>query len=420
LGNDWANPSSSLVKKEPNDRYGADVDDDTLYHVRRRLPKFDELRRETAQAFQLLVHLARCQQGNRAHLAVASFLEWRQVVALMVGSGGDGTNGISTTYDSILALHTHHAHQWAVQEASSLTLHSVPASKNSTLDDRLDALARAVEIDPCSLEHWRALVAQLGAVACTSDAVSCTNADCKECSRVNQGFAIDHAALYARRQAGRWWGLHRSQWWYESLLQQTSRANPNTNASGRPIVLDGETAQCIHVALRDALGEHDTAQSLPRGASNSADCKEFDHAKHVQWIDGLVQGPNAAQEESNDRADGPVDHLLPTTYQERCGETNTHDKPLDPLLLEGPDSMPCELLTYKVLILCHLYSTLHLGVDVGIDRLIVDMAWDDESSALLLDSNAVQCLRWLRRRGLDVATVFLQTQSVGIDSLQTW
>jgi hypothetical protein len=368
----------------------------------------------------LLVHLARCQQGNRAHLAVASFLEWRQAVALMVGSGD--ANSISTTYDSILALHTHHAHQWALKEASSLTLHSVSAGNNSILDDRLHALARAVEVEPCNLERWRTLVAQLGAVACSSDAASCTNADCKECSRVNQGFTIDHASLHARRQAGRWWGLHRSHWWYESLLQPNSRTNPNAHASRRPRVLHGETAQCIHVALRDALSGNDITQSLPRGVSNSADCKEFDHAKHVQWLDVLLQVPNAEWEENDDmgeRADETVDHLLPTTYQEQCEKTSTHDRPLDPLLLEGPDSMSCEVLTYKVLILCHLYSTLHAGVDVGIDRLI-DMAWNNESVTLLLDSNAVQCLRWLSRRGLDVATVFLQTQSVGIDSLPTW
>jgi hypothetical protein len=420
LSNDWEN-LSSRVKKEPKDRNGANIDDDILYHVRRRLPKFDELRRETAQAFQLLVHLARCQQGSRAHLAVASFLEWRQVVALMVGNGG-GANNMNTMYDSILALHTHHAHQWALQEATSLTLDSVSAGNNSTLDDRLDALARAVEVDPCSLEHWRALVAQLCAVACTSsEAVSCTNSDCQECSRVNDGFSIDHASLCARRQAGRWWGLHRSQWWYESLLQPNSRANPNTHASSRPIVLDGDTAQSIYAALQDALGENDNTQSVPRAASSS-DCKEFDHAKHMQWLDGLVKVPTAAWEENDEideRAAESVDHLLPTTYQERCEEAKTQDRPLDPLLLEEPDSASCEVLTYKVLIFCHLYSTLHSGVDVGIDRLI-DMAWDDESAALLLDSNAVQCLRWLRRRGLDVAAVFLQTQNVGIDSLQTW
>lgn len=43
-----------------------------MHEVRRMLPKFHELRRETAKALRLLFHLAKHQQSARAHLAISS------------------------------------------------------------------------------------------------------------------------------------------------------------------------------------------------------------------------------------------------------------------------------------------------------------------------------------------------------------
>jgi hypothetical protein len=60
------------------------------HEIRSKLPKYEHIREELRHAVHLLLHNAKYQKSwAKMHLAVSSVLEWKQVIALLVGSSGN-------------------------------------------------------------------------------------------------------------------------------------------------------------------------------------------------------------------------------------------------------------------------------------------------------------------------------------------
>ena len=53
-----------------------------------------------------------------------------------------------------------------------------------------------------------------------------------------------------------------------------------------------------------------------------------------------------------------------------------------------------EIISYKILILAHIYGVLHPGVERGLIILVTE-SWCSERGVLLTDSTAFRCLEWL-------------------------
>ena len=83
--------------------------------LRTTLPKFGDLRRKTKQAFHTLERFTQCQkESSRIHLALFSFLEWKQAIALLCGRACLDTEKLT----DIRRMHMYHATQWALKDRS--------------------------------------------------------------------------------------------------------------------------------------------------------------------------------------------------------------------------------------------------------------------------------------------------------------
>lgn len=372
---------------------------------RRMLPKFYELRKETAQSFHLLLQLAKYQKGTRAHLAMASFLEWRQVVALMIGP-----EATSETYQGVCSLHRHHEIEWILQESTPDLLKSMYSSGNASLDERLLGIANKIELNPSNIESWRELVRALGPIGRVGLGnlnEQCKMARCGECSRVTEGSNIDHASLRNRQRRGQWWGRNKCDWWYETLLQRDHK-----QALASPTYLDFEVVQEMHTALVALF--RDSAPALCSKANTMRADKALDRTLSEVWIDDLLQRPVQLPGKNKVPAVKKYfDSCLPRSFRREKQQYRPSSDwaMIEPLNLSGNDARKMEIRAYKSLILCHLYSTMHPGVDLAVDQLI-DGGWDKDTRRFVSNSDGARCLHWLHKSGLNVVHIFRQSQQI--------
>jgi hypothetical protein len=374
--------------------------DSTIEHeVRRILPKFHELRQETAKAFHLLLHLAKHQRSNRAHLAVSAFLEWRQVIALIVGPHSTDDDWLD-----ICRLHKYHAFQWSLQESTAPALQTVTMLDETDLDSRLHGLARTLEMNPGIKENWIALVRGLGPIGCivgVNEQRKCREAKCVACEKIVDGLNVDHSSLKDRKEAGCWWGNDRKDWWYENLLQLDTGTEHVVhfidNFEG-----DCSALEAICIALEDTLY---CLESLGWERS-SVSCSLVDHERSVDWLEDLIHNPLSSMDDKqppDELRRQTVDRLLPRTFAERI-ETPQHasTESLESLELTGSDADSLEIQCAKALILCHLYSAAHPDIENFVLRLVAE-SWSD--GELYTDGDSFSCLRWLYLVGLDVVKI---------------
>ena len=182
------------------------------------LSNFPVLRQETAKAFYVLCHFA-SKQGNlspRAHLAISSFLEWRQVIALLLGPD---TNPAEMSV--VRSFHEYHVTQWARQDIASAKVFMQNQRDNAK--SAVEFYAAAVEVDPSSIQNWRALAEELGSVGCQKvsqeEHQSKCPSDCRGCGSVVPGHYVDHDEERARTTGSKkWWGRERQISWSYSIL----------------------------------------------------------------------------------------------------------------------------------------------------------------------------------------------------------
>ncbi|GKY93763.1 hypothetical protein MPSEU_000343500 [Mayamaea pseudoterrestris] len=360
-------PSYRVTDSSQQSVFGSLHDSSSVaaHEVRRKLPKFDVLRQQTARAVQLLVTLADQQQGTRSNLLVASFLEWRQVIAFLVGpEGSDGADFVT-----IRSLHQHYVAQYAIHENSSKSLEYLLAQPSlGKENEKLDGLALALERDPSNVDHWINLSDALGPIVDVSS------------------------------KPTTWWGQDRKDWWDDALLRV-----PKSTAS--TIVNDAEIMQrACSVWQPPIMNEANTSDQL---TIDNDDDKLG--AAGWTWLERVI---NSTVESTKDDKKAPpmrrrkrvYDNNLPLPHRlAMLDETvlDTKESMLRSLTLDD-DAML--VLCCKLILRCHLYG----ATDADLVRLIGELvmeAWNDALGMRNLELDACKVLECLHQLGFDIAAL---------------
>ena len=408
-----------------------DDDDDEKHNtasheIRRALPKLKDLRRDTVIAFRRLAHLAQHQHGNRGHRMVAAFLEWRQVVALMLGppsSRSEQAGEDQSWYQNVRELHRYHCTEWALQERTASAIESILLNNqhNSDSDNHddysneqrcLHGLACALEDDPSSIHNWRALAKALGPVGqCTPPSSNSEDAQNLEGSR--SVCSNSHGTFHRNREAREWWwGYDRCGWWHQCLLRP-----PNVAAAVDPTSIKNfnEIVDAVQTLLADVepVVLESTDSTSSRTNELHTDQTNNREPPLLDWLeDVLMARLRETNKEDDDNDSKPpslevrsysVDQYLPQSTHElsQCKASALSPPIPQELVLDGDPNI--ELLAYKILILCHLYSVRHESVDRMV--LVLGDVCCNETNGSMRD-NATLCLQWLHRMNLDVISVY--------------
>jgi hypothetical protein len=397
------NRIGSGARKYPSSRKrGFDQGELPWHEVRCALPKFENIRSDVARAARLLLHLARHQQGSRANLAMSSFLEWGQVICLLVGGATK-----ADPWEEVRKLHKHHVLQWALQDSSLPA--KVYFSRLTMESNSLTFRARNLENDPGDIKNWRGFIRALGPCGSLIDTEKdfMHKSSCLECMRLHDTLIVNHEAREEQRRQKGWWATERVGWWDSTLLTLPSTV-PLTKKSRAD---RKEYVQVIVTRLQDSRPERvitctDFGAPVSIGDSIGETFKEIAWLRPSRCVIKEEEGasPPSAQERSE-----TLDSKLPQSFEEVIIEEE-HDidsTGCDSLLLAGPNAQTLELSCYKILIKCHLYNVLHPGVKPSIDSFFHDLAkkFENNSQFPVVDSDEWKCLLWLESMGLNVLEI---------------
>ena len=220
--------SSGIIIGRGAQRAASDYYDDRGAAVRRtRTDNHGEVRLLAANSFRRL--LEQCNsaryQAIQRHVAVSSFLEWKEATCLLMSRGVNDTE----YFRRIRRLHAHHTIEWVKVERSDTALVRVQelnARKEVNADVPLMLLADRLEQEPDDDQRWMHLASALGSLgdlALTQEERSslCSQEGCKECPKLQKHVSVDHGELSRRKQEQGWWGDGRAEWW-EQLFFSTS------------------------------------------------------------------------------------------------------------------------------------------------------------------------------------------------------
>lgn len=369
--------------------------DSKSHEVRQMLPSFEKLRCETAQAFQLLVHLEKRQQAARTHRAVSSFLEWRQAVALLVGP----TKGRRNPYRDLCRLHHGTVVKWALAERSSSSLDYLQRYQCKQADERLNGLAATLEADPSVLDHWRTLVAELGPVGkIVSPAArsECTESQCVTCQKVGSDLNVPHASLLRRKECGIWWGMHRHAWWESHLLRL-----PNETA-----VDWGTICQAVRKVVLSLESD------LPLVDIDDQDGDVGSAVPSLVWLKAVIHSQATVDEKkpSTQLRNRTHDDQLPLTFMQVVqGNPSRESTGRLPDLTDCVDTDEIkdatEVMAYKICLAGHLYGPHHPLVESGVRRLAA-LSWSASAQVVHPNTAALRCFAWLQQSvGLNLAVL---------------
>lgn len=395
------------------------------------LAQFHALRRDTARAFHVLCHLATKQSNlsSNAHLVVSSFLEWREVVALLLGPDSS-----PEVFDSVRTVHRYHFTRWAHRE--SLAGHPYLLRREVGDKARLESLARAVESDPGDRAHWRALATELGPIGRKRHANDETSAcSCKVCALLVEDRCIDHH-LEQKKGKIEWWGRDRREWWSYSvfdmdnvgvLWRQNGVSVQDKVGTGLPddLTLESPTPSTNNPVQGGSTGEMqanilEVSLTLDEMYSSFLDVPLALDPESVD--DALVRDTERFE---------TVDERLPRTFREEITRAPIQSSipPLQPVEVDGgagdkeqavevdgdgedkesrigglffSDWDVLEVTCYQIVVASHLYSP---GERWVVSKLY-DMAmacWDNVSNTPKRGTNEMQALRWLSLMGLNGA-----------------
>jgi hypothetical protein len=334
------------------------------HEVRRRLPKFETLRQQTARALQLLVAVADQQLGLRANLLVSSFLEWRQVIALLVGP----QDFIADDFVTIQSLHQHYAARWAVQENSTVSLNYLKRRQPfaSADNDRLEGLAMALERDPSAVNHWANLCDELGPFVDTD------------------------------QRPANWWGNDRKEWWADWLLGISfSKESDIVHADDAAKIRSACSAWKSQVVGTNITND-EPASGLPNG--------------DWSWLDRICSDATDTNPTKEDKKEPSIrrrkrtyDERLPVPFHKvMSDDTYTETGSMLQSYSWNDDSML--VLCCKLLLRGHLY-----GIDdasfLRRTRGLLLEAWDDAVGERIVESDAYKIIECLQRFGFDITAL---------------
>jgi len=367
------------------------------HEVRQKMSKFAEVRRRVAMAVKKMIQTAKTESSLTGNLMVSAALEWKQVIALLVGPRDARDD--ATMWSDIRRLHSCFAGQWAIAEGSKAARHMVEdmvRDQEASADTMLEFLATAVENSPSDVLAWRRLVQTLGpagAVVSSRRRKECKRNGCTDCKRLRKGMNVDHAMIAEQNTNTVWWGKRRTPWWEEHVVAADDVPTVNATASEIFQVSERIELQLTKGNTEDASREKRKEQPIDVSRAG----EEF-----IGWLDDLVLSSDDAGDDAGfDTAKGDrIEDLLPKSVEERICSGGQADDPSTSLVFgaEGGDQR-LELLCYKIMAACHLYGVCHDLTCKGIWYL-AQKCQDDST-----DSEEWQCLLWLFSKGLNIPQI---------------
>lgn len=416
------------------------------HEVRVRLKKYSAVRLELSSAVRTLFTLAEYQRSPKAHFAVSSFLEWRQVIALLMGRQSQDQ------LEKIGKLHKFHVRQWLLQEVSSFSFLYAERCQNQR-----DSFfyARQLENDPACIRNWRQMVACLGKLG--SESTTCDSKEkdhrrqCAECGRLNSARWFEHDLISAQKAKETWWGNGR-EWWTKCLLHmvpmRTKRRDrkaiegmighlnpPTPPEHTQHKQVSRFAGPGIGGTLNDTRRERGAPEDVKRRqeeetspASTSSQhvapvpaASSYSPSNCMQWLPTVESCESRESDQFNMSDDARLESYendLPTTYQEVLngsgtlqtelgngddGETIPYTEGYVPLKVSCPS---LEVLAYRVFIFCHLCSIAHPSVEEHIHNLAV-RCWDriPKIAQSLEKCDELVVIRWFISMGMNVEAI---------------
>jgi hypothetical protein len=357
-----------------------DPDSDILEHeIRLRLPKYEEIAAQLSSAVNALLSLARHQPGEYVHRAVASFLEWSQVVALLAGEI------LEHSIDDIASIHAYHTFQLYLGDDSESARKSVRVSSKT-----VPFFASELERDPSDIKRWRNLVDAVGPIGIESsgassdhDSHACT---CLHCQFTRLPRIFDHER---REKSGLgWWGQNR-EWWLASLLKIESSSSRNG-----PLV--GEVVRSLKAS------DPSTLQDAPEPILLSSPAMPNDRA-YSHWLPTRERLRRLrCKIPSRQECMASFDHGLPVSACDRIGLVGADDRTKQRLSsLLHVNSTKVEVMCYKIFLSCHLGGPGDRILEKSVSELLLRGRVDSEVTER--SSDEWQALEWLYCvAGLDI------------------
>jgi hypothetical protein len=337
------------------DMFGSDERSTIGTHeIRRMLPKFHRLRQETARAFHNLLLLALHQQGARSYLAVTSFLEWKQGIALMFGAQAEDSS--LRMFARTRSTHRHFASKWAIQENSTLSLdylHSIAVVTDNE-NNILDGLATALEREPGCLDSWRNFADKLGCFSPT--------------------------AMTNRDTVTDWWGRDRQSWWGDLLL--------DTSCCGVEIFDDSplKLANALMAWKRRVQSLRVTSKVRPSVQANETESIDLTPAlERIYRAAETAESSSVALESRRQTCDDELPESFLRVLENSTVDGKKKSSPLyDTTWMD--DSML--VLCCKLIIRCHLFGMDDLEVRRQVRRL---MLWSLDPATKTIQSESDHC-----------------------------
>ncbi|KAL7578131.1 hypothetical protein ACA910_012578 [Epithemia clementina (nom. ined.)] len=376
------------------------------HEVRVKLSNFKDLRQQIAMAVDILLDLGKHQKSCRAYLSIASLLEWRQVIALLFG---DLLLTSPSPAASMQKLHASYSFQWACLDQSSTAMEYWNRLASSE-DDRLNALAAALENNPDNIAEWRRLVEQLGPLPMQKD-----------------GSASSSSQMYPQQRRN--WMKERARFWVENLL---SSRLPNP-ASLTTTDVDEYLAwqQATSILEREQEREEATG-TWPQQSVNGSffvesasivdECREWLRLLIVENETGRRDTFKVSEENHRRAFDRDFPRNLASVLD---------DEPIDATLLNAGSLLEVddvgedlEVLSYKALILGHIMMITATAqrreehdAFASIQRILKHlymMCWDATSRTIEEDCLEWRCLVWLYCKGLHIVAPPIPSSLVAV------
>lgn len=352
------------------------------HEIRQKLPKFDEMRIAVTNASKLLLELARYQDGSRIHQGIYSFLEWNEVIALLVADSSQDK------FSSIKRIHGYHLSQWALKERSE------KASAHPDFSRDLSFLALDLENKPGKIENWRNFVRELGPLkykhGCDGDRAH--RSECPNCKYLREGLMLDHEMESKVRSDSSWWGTNRA-WWIDGLLQVDALVS----------VRYAPATKSVMQKLEKSMPEAALYQQKSRDTVETARQEDLLH-KDIGWLPNSETDLLESQERTDKERSATYDSELPLNFLDACKTYESDDCDNEFKLPEffGSNSQRLELVCYKMLIFCHLKCEDDMRHVELYMHTIIKACWDKQKKEVKESSDEFRALQWMCYVGIDV------------------
>jgi hypothetical protein len=395
-----AYPSSIGDGVDPNSFDLLEGDENRGVELRRKLPRFDDLRRKTAKSLWVVTQLDQRQNTCLSCLAIASILEWKQVVGLILGPLVENQPALVV---SIRDMHDLKASEWAMQERSSSSL-EYHYRLAGDLNSRLAVAAARLELNPENLDDWRRMVSLLPS---NGFAVLQAVNQRDEVTLHGSGTpSLVRQDLDERESipGTTWWDSDRSQWWDQQILFISHQES-------RLTVIQRKKVYDFVASMLPSNQEDPQNASLAGAISSSCTGKARSSWEWLLSVGLSTESGSCDGAEAKCRSKS-FDADLPRPFAEvlrsKSLVSSDSPEPIGPLVTLPDPALydaSSEVTAMKVRIACHLYGANHVIVKRGVHYL-ADRCFNSlPSGAAQRDTTSsypLACLQWLSKSGLHV------------------